>query len=360
MRSGKEITGNFWVRVITIVLVIAIALTIVGIVYMKTISRPYDSSSKKIVSVIIPSGSSTEAIGNILESKNVISSADNFKYYSKFKGYDGKYLAGSYALSASMSMDKIAKIIISGKTNDITFTIPEGYTEYDIAAKLSKLGIVNKTKFTAALESGNYADSYSFLKSAQSGKHNLEGYLFPSTYTLPAGSSSDAIIKAMLDKYDSVFTSEYKAKAKKLGYSENEIIIVASIIEKESGVDKDREKIASVIYNRLKISMPLQMDSTVQYVLGLSNNRKKDLSNDDTQVDSAYNTYKNAGLPPGPICCPGEESIKAALNPASTKYLYFILSDKLDDSMAFSTTYKQFLKDKDAYYKARDKQEKDN
>ena len=153
------------------------------------------------------------------------------------------------------SMDKIAKIIISGKTNDITFTIPEGYTEYDIATKLSKLGIVNKSTFVEALESGDYTSSYSFLKKAQSGKHNLEGYLFPSTYTLPADSSSDAIIKAMLNKYNSVFTSEYKAKAKKLGYSENEIMIIASIIEKESGVDKDREKIASVIYNRLKINM---------------------------------------------------------------------------------------------------------
>jgi UPF0755 protein len=106
--------------------------------------------------------------------------------------------------------------------------------------------------------------------------------------------------------------------------------------------------------------MPLQMDSTVQYVLGLDNNRKKDLSNDDTQVDSPYNTYTNAGLPPGPICCPGEASIKAALYPDTTKYIYFILSDKLDDSMTFSTNYKQFLKDKEAYYDARDAQEKDN
>ena len=179
------------------------------------------------------------------------------------------------------------------------------------------------------------------LKKAQKGKHNLEGYLFPSTYTIPATSDGDFIISTMLSAYQKVFTDADRAKAKKLGYSENEIIIIASIIEKEAAVE-------------------LQMDSTVQYVLSLSSDRKKDLSIDDTKVDSKYNTYKYTGLPPGPICNPGRASIEAALNPAKTKYMYFILSDRLDDTMVFSTTYKQFLKDKEAYYKARDKAESKN
>lgn len=360
MSKRGAVTKNPMIRIFFVILVVVVIATVACFIAMNQMAKPYDSKDKSVVTVTVPSGATTESIGQILVKEKVIESASAFKYYSKFKHYDGKYKAGSYALSPSYSMDKIAKIIESGKTNDITFTIPEGYTEYDIATKLAKLGIVKKSTFIDALESGDFTDSYSFLKDAQSGSHKLEGYLFPSTYSVPADADSNYIINAMLKKYDSVFTDKYKARAKKLGYSENEIIIVASIIEKESGVDKDRSKIASVIYNRLKISMPLQMDSTVQYVLGLDNNRKKDLSNDDTQVDSPYNTYTNAGLPPGPICCPGEASIKAALYPDTTKYIYFILSDKLDDSMTFSTNYKQFLKDKEAYYDARDAQEKDN
>jgi len=353
-RSNGKSKNKTILRIVVILLVIVVAAVIAGTLYMHNLNKPYKSSDKAIVTVTIPSGSTTTDIGTILKEKGIISSADSFKYYSKFKGYDSKYLAGSYGLSASMSLDKIAKIIISGKTNNIVFTIPEGYTEYDIAKKLAKLGIVNKSSFIKTLEGGSFTSSYSFLQDAQSGKHKLEGYLFPSTYSVAADADDSTIVKAMLDKYDEVFTDEYKARAKKLGYSENEIIIIASIIEKESGVAKDRKNVASVIYNRLDDGMPLQMDSTVQYVLGLSNNRKEDLSIDDTQVDSKYNTYQNAGLPPGPICCPGEAAIKAALYPANTKYMYFILSDKLDNSMVFSSTYKQFLKDKKAYYKAKE------
>lgn len=355
IRNGKS---NKLLLIIVIVLVVVAVAIAAAAICMHNLNEPYKASDKSIKTISIPSGSSTTDIGKILADNGVIKSSNSFKYFSKFKGYDSKYLAGNYALSPSMSMDKIAKIIISGKTNDITFTIPEGYTEYDIANKLAKLGIVNKTTFKSLLEGGSFTSSYSFLKDAQSGKHKLEGYLFPSTYTIPADASEETMIKAMLNKYDSVFTSEYKARAKKLGYSENEIIIIASIIEKESGVAKDRKNIASVIYNRLNDGMALQMDSTVQYVLGLSSNRKEDLSNDDTQVKSDYNTYLNTGLPPGPICCPGEASIKAALYPSSTKYMYFILSDKLDNSMVFSTSYKQFLKDKDAYYKAKEAKDK--
>ena len=360
MSKRTTVLKNPTVKLFAIILILVVFAFVGCLIALNQMAKAYDPSDKTVVTVTIPSGSTTESIGHILVKKGVIESADAFKYYSKFKSYDGNYKAGSYALSASYSMDKIAKIIESGKTNDITFTIPEGYTEYDIAKKLSKLGIVNKTEFTSLLEGGSFTGKYSFLKGAQSGSHNLEGYLFPSTYSVAANADGSTIINAMLKKYDSIFTAKYKARAKKLGYTENEIIIVASIIEKESGVDKDRAKIASVIYNRLDDGMPLQMDSTVQYVLGLDNNRKKDLSNDDTEVNSPYNTYQNTGLPPGPICCPGEASIKAALYPADTKYMYFILSDKLDDSMSFSVTYKQFLKDKDAYYEARDKSEKDN
>ena len=210
------------------------------------------------------------------------------------------------------------------------------------------------SKFIELIESGDYLKDYDFLKGAQNNEHMLEGYLVPDTYSVPAGTSEDKIIRLLLDAHEKVFDKEAKAKAKKLKYSENEILIIASIIEKECADTGDQPIVASVIYNRLKIGMPLQMDSTIQYVLGLAGDRKDDLLYKDTEIESPYNTYTNAGLPAGPICCPGASAIKAALDPADTDYLYFVLDDKLDGKMAFSEDYEDFLKDKDAYYQARE------
>ena len=153
----------------------------------------------------------------------------------------------------------------------------------------------------------------------------------------------------MLNQYDKVFTKKYKKRAKELNLSENEIIIIASLIERESQYDGDRAKIASVIYNRIKAGMPLQIDATIQYALGKP---KENLSIADTKIDSPYNTYTNKGLPPGPICSPGKASIKAALYPESTDYLYYVVSEKLDGTHNFSKDYNKFLKDKEAYSKA--------
>ena len=345
-------------RILLIVVAFIIVILLGVYIYGKSLGgSAKDKNNKNEIMVTIEKGSTTAGIGKLLQDKGIIKSQKDFKLYTTLNRYDGLYQAGSYAFSPSMTTDTIAKALRTGKTNDITFTIPEGYTEYDIANKLDKIGLVKKDEFVNTLESAGFASEFTFLKGAQKGAHRLEGYLFPSTYTIPATSDNNFIISSMLTQFDKNFTAADRAKAKEMKFTENQIIIVASIIEKEAAIDADRDKVASVIYNRLKAKMPLQMDSTVQYVLGLDNNRKKDLSIDDTQVKSEYNTYINRGLPPGPICCPGKASIRAALNPADTKYMYFILSDRLDDSMAFSEKYSQFLKDKDAYYKARKEKE---
>lgn len=346
------------IKILLFVITLVVAMILGLFIYANSIGGSIkDKDNKNEILVTVEKGSSTSSIGNLLKEKGIINSATAFKIYTAFNRYDGAYQAGAYAFSPSMTTEQISKALRTGKTNDITFTIPEGYTEYDIADKLAKIGLVNRDEFVSTLETAGFAVEFPFLKNAQKGKHRLEGYLFPSTYTIPAASDYNFIITSMLKAYQNNFSHEDRSQAKKLGVDENKIIIIASIIEKEAAVDGDRDKVASVIYNRLKAKMPLQMDSTVQYVLGLDNNRKKDLSIDDTQVQSPYNTYINKGLPPGPICCPGKASIHAALNPANTKYMYFILSDRLDDSMTFSEKYSQFLKDKDAYYKARDKKE---
>lgn len=348
----KKLMRNKLLLVIVCTIIVLLIAGIAALIYINGLDKAYDSSKSDTINVTVEMGSTTEDIGTLLQEEGIIESSSDFKFFSKVKGYDGKYQAGTYALAPSMTLSEIAEIIISGKTNNITFTIPEGYTIYQMADKLSEEGIVDREKFVSLLTDGNF--SYDFLSDAQSGKNHLEGYLFPETYTVEFGADEETIIKTMLNQFDTVFTEEFKARAEELGYSLNEIMVIASIIERETQVDEERGKVSSVIYNRLKEGMPLQMCSTVQYILG---EQKEILSNADTQIESPYNTYINQGLPPGPICCPGLASIEAALYPDETDYLYFVVSDKLDGTQKFSSDYNQFLKDKEDYYNALEQQE---
>ncbi|MBQ1407924.1 MAG: endolytic transglycosylase MltG [Eubacterium sp.] len=342
---------------ILIILLLIIAAGLWGMIRVTDYLEPVDPNSKEEIAVVVEQGSTAYDIGALLEEKGLIRSARVFYYFSKFKKLSSGYQAGAYAMSKSMSMEEIANMITSGDITTISFTIPEGLTEYDIAKKLSEVGLVDYDEFVDLLEDGRYRKEYSFLKKAQKGKHYLEGYLFPNTYRIPTGSDQELILETMLDGYSSIFTDEYREKAKKLGMTENEIIVMASIIEREGYLDEDRPKIASVIYNRIAIDMPLQMDSTVSYAMDPEGEKKMQLTYDDTEFESKYNTYLYTGLPPGPICCPGKASIDAALNPADTDYLYFVLSDKLDGSSVFSDNDEDFERDKAAYYEALEAEE---
>lgn len=333
---------------ILLVIVILIIIVIAGsAIYISGLDKPFDKNNKDTVHVTIESGSTTVDIGQVLEENGIIKSASDFKIFSKVKRYGSRYQAGSYGFSPSMTLTEIAEMLISGKTSQMTFTIPEGYNINQIAQKLSDDGIVDKDRFLEILRNGKF--DYDFLSGAQTGNNHLEGYLFPDTYTVSFDADEEEIIRTMLDQFDSVFNDEMKVRAKKMGRSINEIMVVASIIERESKVPEERGKVASVIYNRLAIDMPLQMCSTVQYVLG---EQKEILTYADTEIQSPYNTYINPGLPPGPISCPGLSSIKAALYPEDTDYLYFVVSEKLDGTQNFSKDIEKFEKDKAAYYKA--------
>lgn len=330
--------------ILIVILLILIALSATLLI----INRPKDRNDNTFVIVKIEAGSSTDDIARALHKKGVISSVSKYKLVSKLWRYDGKYKAGSFSVSPSMRSSDIAQTISKGVSSTKNFTIPEGYTLEQTAKKLDNEGIVNKDKFLDVARHGDFS-KFSFLKGAQSGDNHLEGYLFPDTYAVDLDADETQIITTMLNQYDKVFTKKYRERAKELNLTENQIIIIASLIERESQYDGDRAKIASVIYNRIKAGMPLQIDATIQYALGKT---KENLSIDDTKIDSPFNTYTNKGLPPGPICSPGKESIKAALYPEDTDFLYYVVSEKLDGTHNFSKDYNQFLKDKDAYSKA--------
>lgn len=344
-------------RVLLIVVLILILIAASGAIWYVASTRAEDENSKKVSVLTIPQGTGASSIGQMLKSKGLIRSAAAFRIYGKLSGTESKYQAGTYGISKSMSVKQIADIIASGKTNTISVTIPEGLTEYQIAKKFSSAGLVKYSDFVNELENGNFRSEFSFLKSAQKGKHQLEGYLFPDTYAVAPGTDSHAIIAMMLKRTQSRMDSLNFSNNLKKGYTVNQVMTIASIIEKECQADQDRAKVSSVVYNRLKKDMPLQMDSTITYLLDQTGSHKTQVTYQDLKIDSPYNTYKNAGLPPGPIASPGAASMKAALKPANTKYLYFVVSSKLDGSHVFSSSYSQFEKDKAEYSKALKKQQ---
>ena len=332
------------------ILIIIVCLILIGsftAVVIQGMGKALDPNDNQSINVTIEEGWGTGQIAELLREKGIIDNPKAFRMWSRLKGYDSDYKAGTYSLSPAMSFKELADILVGGKVSTITFTIPEGYTIYQVADTLSERGLIDRERFVDLLENGTF--DYDFLDGAQKNKNHLEGYLFPNTYTLPEGAKEEDFINVMLNQFELEVTDEHYEKAREMGLSMNEVIIVASIIEREVNIDDERPLVASVIYNRLEKGMALQMCSTVQYVLG---KQKAVLSNADTQIESSYNTYLNPGLPPGPICSPGLASIEAALNPADTDYLYFVLSEKLDGSANFSDNYEKFQKDANAYYAA--------
>ncbi len=216
-------------------------------------------------------------------------------------------------------------------------TLPEGLDLEQMAGKVDEAtkGNISAEEFGAATRAGGY--DYDYLEGANG---NLEGFLFPKTYEVTSRSSARSLVQKLLKQFG-IETEELEwNRAQALGVTPYQAVVIASIIEKEAKVPGDRPLVASVIYNRLGKGMKLGMCSTVQYALG---EPKPVLTNKDLEIDSPYNTYKIEGLPPAPICNPGFESIRAALYPASTDYLYFILTGE-DGSHSFTSDYQQFLR----------------
>lgn len=333
-----------------VILTIFILIIILMLFGFFNLDRPLDSSDNTEVTIVIPGGVGTSDIANILEENNLIDSAFKFKILSKVKGYDGEFKSGEYSLNKSMKPSEIATIIIKGVSNQESFTIPEGFSIYKIGKMLEEKGICTMSEFESELETGNF--DYSFLPRDIDGKDKYEGYLYPDTYNIAKNSTAHDVIKACLDNYQDKYNKEIKKLVDKSGKSLKEIMTVASIVEREAVKSDERPLVAGVIYNRLNKNMKLQMCSTVQYIL---KDDKPVLSIADTELASDYNTYINEGLPPGPICNPGMASIKAAANPEKTKYIYFVVSSKLDGSMEYSSDYDEFLKEKEKYYDALEK-----
>lgn len=335
-------------KTVIIVIAVILVLCIAGaFLYISSLDKALDPEAKDTKVFTIESGQTTYDIGNNLEKEGLIKSASKFKIYSKIKGVGSKFQAGTYAVSPAMKLSEITKMFVSGKVSTATITIPEGYTTVQIAKALDESGVVTYDEFMEEVRNGKF--DFDFVPEPDGQDNRLEGYLYPDTYSVPMDADAHTIIEIMLETFDKKYKEEIAPLAKKKKMSMKEVVTVASLIERECQVDSEREKIASVIYNRLDKGMELQLCSTIQYLLG---EPKEFLLYSDLEIDSPYNTYKNAGLPPGPIASPGIECLKAAVEPADTNYLYFVLDPKLDGSHRFSSDAEKFEKDKAAYSKA--------
>ncbi|MED3571520.1 endolytic transglycosylase MltG [Cytobacillus praedii] len=320
------------VLIIAIILVITVgAIAGVGYFYIKSAIQPVDPDNKKEKIVEIPIGSSSTGIGKILENNGIIKDARIFKYYVKFKNETG-FMAGEYTLNPSMTIPEIINSLKTGKLQEelvFKLTIPEGKQLEQIA------GIIAEKTNRSAAEVMKQLNDPSMIKSLMGKypdlltddildkdiKYPLEGYLFPATYSFyKENPTIEEIITPMLDKTVDVL-DEYRIAMEERGFSVHELLTISSLIEEEATEKVDRNKIASVFYNRMETGMPLQTDPTVLYAQG---EHKDKVLYKDLEIDSPYNTYKYPGLTPGPIANAGVVSIEAALVPDESDFLYFL------------------------------------
>lgn len=327
------------------VLYVFIGLLVLGIFlsfnYFTKSLQPISSVDKEYINLDIPSGSSTKDIGEILQKNNLIRNKWIFLLKVKTSETENTLKAGNYDLSKSMDLEEIVIALTKGgkSGNTITFTIPEGYEIKDIAEKLDREGLINLNKFLFLVsDKENFEGEFNFLKYLDKGQ-SLEGFLFPSTYEVYESHSEEDIIRKMLQGFSKTYKEDIEKTLKNMDFDLNEIITLASIIEREAKLDEERATISGVFHNRLKIGMRLQSCATVQYILG---ERKERLTDEETSINSPFNTYVKEGLPPFPIASPGKRSLIAAVNPDDVDYLFFRLTDK-DGSHTFTKTYEEHL-----------------
>lgn len=302
--------------------------------FLEKYNTPVDPESTEEVLFTVPSGATTSSIGKSLEESGLIQNANAFKSKAKEIEADGLMKAGDYMLSKSMSTEDIINKMVNGETyvETFTFTIPEGYEVRQIVDTLESEGLIDRETFLDVLQ--NHPFDYDFLEGVDR-SYLLEGYLFPDTYTLKAGSDEVAIVERMLQRFDEVFTDEYEKRANELGMTTDQVVTLASIIEREAKLEEEFPIVSSVFHNRLAIDMKLQSCATVQFIL---KERKEVLLYADIEIDNPYNTYIYSGLTPSPIASPGALAIQSALYPEDTNYLYFVTTEKGDGSHYFNET----------------------
>ena len=378
MRDEREY-GFYWysglwhvlrpilVGLTVLVLVIGIGMTVWGKLYGSFLA-PVDEEDPQEYSFEISSGESLNRVATNLENAGLIRNKSIFKYYCDFAGMSQKIQVGSYAIRKDMAMTQIADLLTTGDGNPLVrnITLIPGETIEDFATRLVKNGVLeNADTFLAACRDGNAYRDYYYIEDVMTSGHPeqrkyvLEGYLAPNTYEVYVTATENDIIRKLLSQTEAAFPVAFQERAEELGMTMDQVLTLASLIEKEAK-ESDFARVSAVFHNRLKQNMKLESDVTIHYITGV---RKMALTDSDLTVKSPYNTYQNAGLPVGPVCNPSPAAIRAALYPddqmINEKYLYFCAKEPESGELYFSKTLDQHKRAVETYAKFWQKYDED-
>ena len=358
-KKKKSRLKGFLVTVLVLLILLG-AGGFFGLRYAESALQPVDPSSKQYMTVQIPDGSNAQEIGSTLEKSGVIKNGLVFTLYVKYKNYN-ELKSGYYNLQKSMSVEDVIKELQKGGTPEpqevtlASLTIPEGYTLEQIAQTVGQLQGNFKEALTAeaflakvqdenfiAQEVTKYPNLLESLPTKDSGvRYRLEGYLFPATYTIKENTTVESLIDEMLAAMDKNLSSHY-ATIKEKNLTVNELLTIASLVEKEGAKTEDRKLIAGVFYNRLNLGMPLQSNIAILYAEGKlgQNISLADDAAIDTSIDSPYNDYTKVGLMPGPVDSPSLDAIESSINQTKSDYLYFVANVQ-DGKVYYATTLEE-------------------
>lgn len=329
-------------KLFIILIILAAIVSASSVAFIQYMISPVGGDNEKVY-FEIKQGEGASSIAKKLELQGLIRNSKIFLVFAKYLKYDRKLLSGYYEVSRNMNMIDIMKHLNSGKQAMVRLTIAEGKNIYEIGTYLESQGFTTKKEFLKVCHDKEILKKYNIPSDS------IEGYIFPSTYYIVKGNPTKVLVMHMIDSLFKQFP-DLEERAKKMGRNVHEILTMASIVEKEMGPLDDPRLISSAYYNRLKIDKRLEADPTTIYAMTLVKGdyiEKPNLKYADLRMEHPYNTYKNTGLPPGPICSSGAKAIEAALNPADTDYIFFVADGT--GKHAFSVTYEEHVENINRY-----------
>jgi UPF0755 protein len=319
------------VKRLAIATFIVLVCGLVGAFWMGyRVATPYAGFSQNDVIIDLPPGTSEREIARRLAEGGVVPDALTFRIAAWLSHADRRLQAGEYRFTSAASPREVVSRLVRGDVDTRMVTFPEGLTIREMAPIFERSGLGSASDFARAASAGALAFRF------DSRATTLEGYLFPATYALPPRAGAEGAVSAMLAQFEKVFDPALQAAATEQHLTPRQVVTLASLVEKETARPEERPLVAAVYRNRLKAGIALQCDPTVIYALMLANRWNGNITKEDLQINSPYNTYRYPGLPPGPIASPGRASLEAALHPSPVDYLYFV--SRNDGTHVFAST----------------------
>lgn len=333
--SKNKKSPSFFKKVLTaLFLLTIIGVAVTGYFAYRTVYKPnVEIGDKKSIFIHIPTGASFQDVSDILFDQNIIVSKNSFELLAEKKGYKTKVKPGRYRIKSGMNNNELINLLKAGLQEPVEFTLNGVRTKEQLASRVGGKLEVDSAKLNQLLNDNDILQKYGF------NKENVLALFIPKTYQFNWNTNEEEFLKEAAENYKEFWTEERKAKAKRLGLTQTEVSVIASIVQQETYIENEKTLIAGVYINRLNRNMPLQADPTL--IWAANDFKIQRVLNEHKLIDSPYNTYKNRGLPPGPICLPTKSSLDAVLNYKKHDYLYFCAKEDFSGCSNFSKTYEE-------------------